>query len=86
MQFVGFLHYSPQDFFMLEPVEIIDLLEQAKMRFRYDHELQYIAVLNAIGPIFSKKYKYQNVFENENKKTTVTDDERKEMIDFLKDW
>ena len=43
---------------MLEPVEIIELIEKIKLRIQYDHELQYIAFLNALGKSNSKDYKY----------------------------
>ena len=72
---------------MLEPVEIIKLIEQAKLRIQYEHELQYIAFLNALGKRNSKNYKYFNAFEEQKKKkTTVTDEEKEDLINYLQNW
>lgn len=86
LEFVGFLNYTPQTFFILEPVEIVELMEKARQRIKFEHELQYVAVANAIGGAFSKKHKYQDVFKNEKQKKQVTDEEREEMRKFLEYW
>lgn len=83
---MGFLNYSPQTFFILEPVEVLDLMEQARQRIKFDHELQYVAVANAIGGAFNKKHKYQDVFKDDTQKKQVTEEEREEMKRFLEDW
>ena len=83
---MGFLNYSPQAFFILEPFEVLDLIEKAKQRIKFDHELQYIATVNAIGATFNKKHKYHDVFKDEVQKKQVTDEEREEMKKFLQDW
>ena len=73
---------------MLEPVEIIELIEKIKLRIQYEHELQYIAFLNALGKSNSKDYKYFNAFEEpkKKKKTTVTEKEKEDMINYLQNW
>ena len=86
---MGFLHYSPQDFFVLEPVECLEVLEKAKERIRLDHELQYIATINAIGVAFSdkkNKYEYFDVFNAKKKKTQVTEREKEDMKEYFKNW
>ena len=60
-------------FFICEVVEIVKLLEKMKDRLKFEHELQYIAICNALGKNFSKNYKYFDIFEKkENKKKEVT--------------
>lgn len=86
---MGFLHFSPQDFFILEPVECLEILEKAKERTKFDHELQYIAVMNAIGVAFSdkkNKYEYYDVFNTKKKKTQVTDKEKEDMKKYFENW
>lgn len=83
---MGFLRYSPQSFFMLEPRECIKIIEQSNQRFKYEHRLQYVATLNAIGNSLSKDYKYKDMFESEPKKKEVTQEEKEEMKDYLLNW
>ena len=86
---MGFYKISTLDFFVSEPVEIIELIEKAKLRIQYDHELQYIAFLNALGKSNSKNYKYFNAFEEpkkKKKKTTVTEEEKEDMINYFNSW
>ena len=86
---MGFYKISTLDFFVLEPVEIIELIEKIKLRIQYDHELQYIAFLNALGKSNSKNYKYFNAFEEpkkKKKKTTVTDEEKEDIINYFNSW
>ena len=85
---MGFYKISTLDFFVLEPVEIIELIEKIKLRIQYEHELQYIAFLNALGKSNSKNYKYFNAFEEpkKKKKTTVTEKEKEDMINYLQNW
>lgn len=83
---MGFLHYTPQTFFILEPVEILDLINKAKQRIQFDHELQYVATVNAIGVAFNKKHKYYDVFKEDTQKKQVTEEEREAMRKFLQDW
>lgn len=83
---MGFLHYSPQAFFDLEPIEALDILKKAKERMRFDHELQYISIINAIGTAFNKNHKYYDVFKESTQKKQVTDEEREEMRKYLENW
>ena len=83
---MGSLGYSPQSFFVLEPFECIDIIEASRKRFQFEHELNYIAVLNAVGPIFSKNYKYKDVFKENKAKKEITEEEREDMRKMLEDW
>ena len=67
-------------FFVCEVVDVKRLLEKMRDRIKYEHELQYIAMCNAIGKNFSKNYKYVDVFEKkEVRKKEVTQEERQEL-------
>lgn len=83
---MGFLHYSPQVFLDLEPVEAMDILKKAKERMQFDHELQYISTINAIGTAFNKKHTYYDAFKENTQKKQVTDEEREEMRKYLENW
>lgn len=61
-------------------------MEKAEERIRFQHELDYISVINAIGTALSKNHKYYNAFEHKDKKTQVTEDEREEMKKFFENW
>ena len=67
-------------------MECEELLEKARERLKFEHELQYIATVNAIGANFNKNHKYHDVFKEEKKKKQVTDEERKEMRKYLENW
>ena len=43
-------------------------MEKARTRFKYEHELMYVAIINALGKSNSKTYKYYDVFKNNDKK------------------
>ena len=74
-------------FFICEVKEILKLLEKMKNRIQFDHELQYIAICNALGKNFSKNYKYYDVFEKkEAKKKEVTQEEKEELKDYFMNW
>ena len=66
--------YSPQSFFVLEPKECIDIIEASRKRFQFEHELQYIAMLNAIGPMYIKNYRYRDIFKDNKAKKEVTEE------------
>lgn len=83
---MGTLGYSPQSFFVLEPYECIDIIEASRKRFQFEHELQYIAMLNAIGPMYIKNYKYRDIFKDNKAKKEVTEEEKEEMRKMLEDW
>ena len=58
-----------------------------KDRLRFEHELQYIAICNALGKSFNKSYKYIDVFEKkENKKKEVTQEEKEELRSYFNNW
>ena len=83
---MGSLGYSPQSFFVLEPKECIDIIEASRKRFQFEHELQYIAMLNAIGPMYIKNYKYRYIFKDNKAKKEVTEEEKEDMRKMLEDW
>ena len=83
---MGTLGYSPQSFFILEPYECIDIIEASRKRFQFEHELQYIDMLNAIGPMYIKNYKYRNIFKDNKAKKEITEEEREDMRKMLEDW
>lgn len=74
-------------FFVLEIVEVIKLLEKMRDRMKFEHELQYIAISNALGKAFNKSYKYFDIFEKkEPKKKEVTQEEREELKAYFESW
>ena len=74
-------------FFMLEVVEVVKILEKMRDRLKFEHELEYIAISNALGKAFSKNYKYIDVFEKkENKKKEVTQEEKEELKSYFDNW
>ena len=83
---MGTLGYSPQSFFILEPYECIDIIEASRKRFQFEHELQFIAMLNAIGPMYIKNYKYRDIFKDNKAKKEVTEEEKEDMKKMLEDW
>ena len=83
---MGTLGYSPQSFFVLEPYECIDIIEASRKRFQCEHEMQDIAMLNAIGPMYIKNYKYRDIFKDNKAKKEVTEEEKEDMKKMLEDW
>lgn len=83
---MGSLGYSPQSFFILEPYECMDIIEASRKKFQFEHELQYIAMLNAIGPMYIKNYKYRDIFKENKAKKEVTEEEKEDMRKMLEDW
>ena len=74
-------------FFILEVVEVVKLLEKMKDKLKFEHELQYIAICNALGKNFSKNYKYFDIFEKkENKKKEVTQEEKENLKSYFDKW
>ena len=74
-------------FFMLEVVEVVKILEKMRDRLKFEHELMYIAICNALGKNFSKNYKYYDVFEKkEAKKKEVTQEEKEELKNYFENW
>ena len=70
-------------FFICKVDEVVKLLEKMKDRIKFEHELQYIAICNALGRNFSKNYKYFDVFE---KKKDVTQEEKEELKSYFDSW
>ena len=74
-------------FFMLEVVEVVKILEKMRDRLKFEHELQYVAICNALGKNFSKNYKYFDVFEKQDKKKKeVTQEEKEELKSYFNNW
>lgn len=74
-------------FFICEVIEVVKLLEKMKDRIKFEHELQYIAICNALGKNFSKNYKYFDVFEKkESKKKEVSNEERENLKTYFENW
>ena len=74
-------------FFICEVVEVVKLLEKMKDRLKFEHELEYIAICNAIGKNFSKNYKYFDLFEKkENKKKEVSEEEKENLKAYFENW
>ena len=74
-------------FFICEVVEVVKLLEKMKDRIKFEHELQYIAICNALGKNFSKNYKYNDIFEKkEIKKKEVSEEEKEELKSYFSNW
>ena len=74
-------------FFMLEVVEVVKILEKMRDRLKFEHELEYIAICNALGKNFSKNYRYVDIFEKkETKKKEVTQEEKEELKDYFMNW
>ena len=74
-------------FFVCEVVEVVKLLEKMKDRINHEHELQYIAICNALGKNFSNNYRYFDIFEKkDNKKKEVTQEEKEELKSYFNNW
>ena len=74
-------------FFICEVIEVVKLLEKMKDRLRFEHELEYIAICNALGKNFSKNYKYFDLFEKkENKKKEVSEEEKENLKAYFENW
>jgi hypothetical protein len=81
---LGYLNKSLADFYSLEPREIIKTIEVARTRLQAEHNLQYIATVNAIGACFGgKDFDYIDAFalsKDKSNNETYTDDE----VEYLK--
>ena len=87
MEAIGFYNMPLASFFICEVVEVVKLLEKMKDRLKFEHELQYISICNALGKNFSKNYKYFDVFEKKKDiKKEVTDEERDELKTYFENW
>ena len=84
MQLLGYLNRSLTDFFLLEPKEIVEIIDLASSKLKNDHYLQYIATANAIGMCFGGgDFDYIDAFS----KSTVNDEEYTEdEVEYLKNF
>ena len=82
-QSVAVLKMTVSDFFDLEPYVLLDLFRTAKQQLEYEHRLQYIAVMNAVGGMFSQKYKYVDAFDEKQQPKEYTQEEAKELREQL---
>ena len=74
-------------FFVCEVVELVKLLEKMRDRIKFEHELQYIAICNALGKNFSRNYKYNDIFDKkDNKKKEVTQEEKEKLKSYFSEW
>lgn len=71
---------------MLEPYECEELIVKARERYKFDHELMYIAVRNAIGTSFGKGYKYESVFDKAENKKEVNEEEKQKLKEYFENW
>ena len=75
IQSVAVLNMTVSDFFDLEPYILLDMFRTARDRIEYNHRLEYIAVKNAIGEMFSKNYRYIDIFDDKNTPKEYTEEE-----------
>ena len=74
-------------FFVLEIFEVIKLLEKMKDRIKFEHELQYVAISNALGKAFNKNYKYFDIFEKKKpSKKEVSQEEKEKLKSYFDSW
>lgn len=74
-------------FFVCEVVEVVRLLERMRDRLKFEHELQYVAICNALGKNFSKGYKYFDIFEKkDDQKKEVTSEEKENLKAYYDSW
>lgn len=84
---IGFYNMPMASFFMLEVVEVVKILEKMRDRLKFEHELEYIAICNALGKNFSKNYRYIDIFEKKkHKKKEVTKEEKENLKTYFDKW
>ena len=84
---IGFYNMPMASFFMLEVVEVVKILEKMRDRLKFEHELEYIAICNALGKNFSKNYRYVDIFEKKkHKKKEVTKEEKENLKTYFDKW
>ena len=66
IQSVTVLKMTVTDFFNLEPVTLLRLFRTVKKQMETEHIMDYIAVRNAVGQMLSNKYKYVDLFKENN--------------------
>lgn len=87
-QSVAVLKMTVTDFFSLEPLEVLELIQTRReynaSKEEMEHRLMYIAVRNAIGASFAKNYKYIDVYDKSNDiPKEYTEEQAKEIKDDL---
>ena len=60
-------------------------MKRMKDRIEFEHRLQNIAILNALGKCFGKNYSYIDVFRDSNK-NEVSEEEKKELKEYFDSW
>ena len=88
---LGSMCLSLADFNALEPKEIVALMDKRSFKIKYEHYLQYIATINAIGMSMSSDYKYIDIFEDDmqeerTNKLEYTDEEQEALLDYFSNW
>ena len=83
--------FSLADFNALEPREIVDLIDKRSSKLKYEHYLQYIATVNAIGISMSSDYQYFDIFDTNTQEEQVnkleyTDEEQEALLDYFSNW
>lgn len=73
------------DFLYLEPYLILDMLKDSRERKEEAHLLNFIAMKNAIGTMFSKEYKYFDAFKEKEEEypKEYSQDEYNSLLDDL---
>ena len=78
---IGYIKSSLSDFFLLEPREIIKIIEVSRNKVQTEHRLQYIATVNAIGVCFGgKDFDYIDAFASSNSNNETYDDDEVEWL------
>ena len=84
MQMLGYLNRSLTDFFLLEPKEIVEIIDLASSKLKNDHYLQYIATANAIGMCFGGgDFDYIDVF---TKSESISDEYTEDEVEYLRNF
>ena len=91
MELLGSMCLSLADFKALEPKEIVDLIDKRSSKIKYEHYLQYIATVNAIGISMSSDYEYFDIFdtntqEEQINKSEYTNEEQEALLDYFSNW
>ena len=83
---LGVVGLSLNDFYLLTPYEVTQVIQAHRNYIEQTYQLQKIACINAIGLTRSKKFKEINPFDTKsNKRVKKVDiDKKNEELDFLK--
>ena len=84
MQMLGYLNRSLTDFFLLEPKEIVEIIDLASSKLKNDHYLHYIATANARGMCFGGgDFDYIDVFA---KSESISDEYTEDEVEYLRNF